>query len=461
MQEGEETIAAIATPVGQAGIGIVRLSGPRSLSIASKIFRPRKGRGPLRSHRLYLGELVDPATAEPLDEVLVSYMKAPRSYTREDVVEINCHSGYVLLSKILELLLSLGARPARPGEFTLRAFLNGRIDLSQAEAVVDLINAKSEKGLALASQQIRGAFRDRIADLKAPVLDLLARLEAAIDYPEEAEEILDMDEITDIMQRQVIAPISVLIQEHARRRVWVDGVQTVIVGRVNAGKSSLLNRLLNEERAIVTPVAGTTRDVIESTVTLEGLPLRLLDTAGLRRAKDQVEELGLELARRKMEEADLVLVVVDQSRPLGPEDRETIRRCKGKETIVVLNKIDLPCGLDPAEEGEVFGDLCRVRISALTGEGIPLLARAIREQVLGGETDLTTSQVVPNLRHREALGEALRNFEGALESLRGGRPLEIAAFELRAGLDALGAIVGETTDADLLDRIFSRFCLGK
>ncbi|MBW1680045.1 MAG: tRNA uridine-5-carboxymethylaminomethyl(34) synthesis GTPase MnmE [Deltaproteobacteria bacterium] len=445
MQEGEETIAAIATPVGQAGIGIVRLSGPRSLSITSKIFRPRKGRGPLRSHRLYLGELVDPATAEPLDEVLVSYMKAPRSYTREDVVEINCHSGYVLLSKILELLLSLGARPARPGEFTLR------IDLSQAEAVVDLINAKSEKGLALASQQIRGAFRDRIADLKAPVLDLLARLEAAIDYPEEAEEILDMDEITDIIQRQVIAPIN----------VWVDGVQTVIVGRVNAGKSSLLNRLLNEERAIVTPVAGTTRDVIESTVTLEGLPLRLLDTAGLRRAKDQVEELGLELARRKMEEADLVLVVVDQSRPLGPEDRETIRRCKGKETIVVLNKIDLPCGLDPAEEGEVFGDLCRVRISALTGEGIPLLARAIREQVLGGETDLTTSQVVPNLRHREALGEALRNFEGALESLRGGRPLEIAAFELRAGLDALGAIVGETTDADLLDRIFSRFCLGK
>ena len=461
MQEGEETIAAIATPVGQAGIGIVRLSGPRSLSIASKIFRPRKGRGPLRSHRLYLGELVDPATAEPLDEVLVSYMKAPRSYTREDVVEINCHSGYVLLSKILELLLSLGAKPARPGEFTLRAFLNGRIDLSQAEAVVDLINAKSEKGLALASQQIRGAFRDRIAALKTPVLDLLARLEAAIDYPEEAEEILDMDEITDIIQRQVIAPINVLIQEHARRRVWVDGVQTVIVGRVNAGKSSLLNRLLNEERAIVTPVAGTTRDVIESTVTLEGLPLRLLDTAGLRRAKDQVEELGLELARRKMEEADLVLVVVDQSRPLGPEDRETIRRCKGKETIVVLNKIDLPCGLDPAEEGEVFGDLCRVRISALTGEGIPLLARAIREQVLGGETDLTTSQVVPNLRHREALGEALRNFEGALESLRGGRPLEIAAFELRAGLDALGAIVGETTDADLLDRIFSRFCLGK
>ena len=316
----DDTIAAIATPIGQAGIGIIRISGPRAYEIAEKIFEPKNPIPGMLSHRLYLGHLCHPSSGDLIDEVLLSFMKAPHSYTREDVIEINSHSGYLLLSKILQIIIEQGARLARPGEFTLRAFLNGRIDLTQAEAVMDLINSKSDRGLHLASQQTRGSFRRELDGLRQSVVDILAHVETAIDFPEEETSILSRQQTACQIEEEAIKPIEALIEASARKRVWVDGINTVIVGRVNSGKSSLLNRLLDDERAIVTPIPGTTRDIIESFITIEGIPLRLMDTAGFRTVKDEAERIGLYLTEQKLTEADLLLVVIDQSRRLNQDD---------------------------------------------------------------------------------------------------------------------------------------------
>ncbi len=456
-----DTIAAIATPVGQAGIGIVRVSGPQACSIAEKIFEPKTSIEGFQSHRLYLGTLVDPSCGEMIDEVLLSCMKAPHSYTREDVIEINSHSGYVLLSRILQVILDQGARLARPGEFTLRAFLNGRIDLTQAEAVIDLINSKTDRGLALASQQLQGAFRRQIQTLRLKVVDMLARAEVAIDFPEEEADIMSLERAAEIIEGEIIRPIETLISAHAAKRIWVDGISTVIVGRVNAGKSSLLNRLLNEERAIVTPVPGTTRDVIESTITVGGLPLRLMDTAGLRKVKGEVEKKGIYLTEKKAEEADFLLVVVDRSRPMNEDDKRILALSRTKKALIVLNKIDLPCRLSKRDREELASGFHVAEISALTGQGLDGLRRSIGECILEGDIDLTVSQIAPNLRHRQALSEAAGFFKGAADSAREKAPMEVVAFELRSGLDSLGEITGETTTQEVLDNIFSRFCLGK
>ncbi|MBW1704241.1 MAG: tRNA uridine-5-carboxymethylaminomethyl(34) synthesis GTPase MnmE [Deltaproteobacteria bacterium] len=461
MPSDDDTITAIATPVGQAGIGIIRISGPLSYEIATKLFRPKRSAPDILSHRLYLGDLHDPSSGHMIDEVLLSFMKAPHSYTREDVIEINSHSGYLLLSKILKLILDQGARLARPGEFTLRAFLNGRIDLTQAEAVIDLINSQSEKGLHLAFQQIQGSFREKIENLRQKAIEILASAEVAIDFPEEETGIISREDGVALIEKGLVEPVENLIQAHVRKRIWVDGINTVIVGRVNAGKSSLLNRLLNEQRAIVTPVPGTTRDIIESTITIEGLPLRLMDTAGFREVKDEVERIGVDLTEQKLAEADFLLVVIDRSRPLNRDDLNIIAQSQGKKGLIVINKIDLPDLMGIEAENEMFSSFPIVKISALTGQGLDDLRKAIVECLLEGDIDMTPSHAAANLRHRQALTDAARFFKSAGRSSGEDAPMEIVALELKSGLDALGEIIGETATEDILDSIFSRFCLGK
>ncbi len=456
-----DTITAIATPIGRAGIGIIRISGPRAEDIVKTLFRPSKAVSNLKSHHLYLGHLHDPETGDTIDEVLLSLMRSPDSYTREDVVEINSHSGYMLLSKILETVIRQGARLAEPGEFTFRAFINGRIDLTQAEAVVDLINSQSLKGLSLASQQIKGSFRDCLYGLREETLKLLAQTEAAIDFPEEENEILSRQVSARKIEKDIIKPIDSLIKEGSRNRLWVDGVKTIIVGRVNAGKSSLLNRLLDEQRAIVTPIPGTTRDIVESTVTIEGIPLRLMDSAGFRDVTDEVEELGIELTRQKLAEADLILIVIDQSRDIETDDIDLVAKCAGRDALIVLNKIDLPPGADRHKLEEKISGLPVIEVSALTGSGLEGLKKAISRSILNGEIDMISSHATSNARHQQALKGAASYFRQAAANAQNEAPLELMASDLKSGLDALGTITGETTTEDILDSIFSQFCLGK
>jgi tRNA modification GTPase len=456
----KDTIAAVATPAGQAGIGIVRMSGPEARKIAATVFKPRNPVDSFQSHRLYLGRLIDPASGAAVDEVLLSCMAAPHTYTREDVVEINSHSGPLLLEQILNILLREGARLAKPGEFTFRAFMNGRMDLTQAEAVIDLINAQSERGLHLASNQIQGGLRLEIEGLRQTVLDLLAPIEVAIDFPEEDVPLLNREETASRVQEELLAPVSRILSGYGERKRWMEGLQTAIVGRVNAGKSSLLNRLLNEEKALVTPIPGTTRDVIESTIHMEGLPLRLMDTAGFRKVRGELEKLGLRRAEQKMEEADLVLLVIDRSRPLQGEDLELLGRVQEKKALVVLNKIDLPARVNEEALERKAGGVPLVRISALKGDGLGDLRQAIREAIFAG-IDTADLGVAPSLRHKEALERAFARFEKSVSNLRDGLPFEIVAADLQEGLEALGEIVGETAGDEVLDRIFSRFCIGK
>lgn len=457
----DDTITAIATPPGRAGIGIIRISGPKALTIAKELFRSKQPESDFHTHRLYLGHLVAPDSGAVIDEVLLSYMKAPHTYTREDIVEINSHSGYLLLSKILRLIMDRGARLARPGEFTFRAFMNGRIDLTQAEAIVDIVNSQSERGLQLVAEQIKGTLRRRIEQLRDEAVKILAHAEVAIDFPEEDHEIFSRKEGTQRIREKLVEPLRTLLVDHKSRHIWVDGINTVIIGRVNVGKSSLLNRLLNEQRAIVTPVPGTTRDVVESTLDIEGIPLRLMDTAGLRQGKDQVERIGVHLTRQKMQSADLILLVVDQSEPLEQEDREILDQCRGRKALIVLNKTDLPDGLSTREKELLSNGFSPVTVSALTGDGIDRLKQAIVDVVLENAPDPGGSHVAPNLRHRKALEEALACFQRAADVLTASRPMELPALELRSGIDALGQIIGETTPEDVLESIFSQFCLGK
>lgn len=460
-QSNQDTIAAIATPVGQAGIGIIRLSGTLSEKIARAIFKPAKPGGSFQSHRLCLGNMVDPVSGQVIDEVLLSFMKAPSTYTREDVVEINSHSGYLLLQRILEVVLQQGARLAQPGEFTFRSFINGRIDLTQAEAIVNLINSKSERGLLLASQQIKGAFREEIGKLRQAVLGLLAQVEVAIDFPDEEEGVFAWENSATFIRNALIQPIEKLIASHEQRKMWIDGIATVIVGRVNAGKSSLLNRLLNEERALVTPIPGTTRDIIESTIHVKGLPLRIMDTAGFRKVKGKLERLGVEMTEKKMGEADLILLVIDQGRSLNQDDLDLLDKIRGKRSLIVLNKMDLPLKADLDSLKKKMDGTGFVKISALTGEGIEDLQQAIRDLILLGGAGDAASNIAPNLRHTLALSAASESFQKALHNITSGLPLEIIAADLTAGLEALSAITGEQSSEELLDTIFSRFCIGK
>ena len=451
-----DTIAAISTPVGEGGIGIVRISGPASLPIARSIFRA-KSNGGLKSHRFSYGDVVEPATGNLVDEAMVVFMKCPNSYTREDVVEIQCHGGTLVVSRILSLAIAQGARLAEPGEFTKRAFLNGRIDLVQAEAVMDVIASRTDASLALAQHQREGLLSRRISVVKEGVLYALAYVEALIDFPEDD---VDVAVETDVLGRvaPALAELDLLIEGFDEGRVLRDGVSVVIAGKPNVGKSSLLNTLLKEKRAIVTSVPGTTRDLIEEVVNINGLPVKLLDTAGIRESEDQVEQEGVRLSLDRIPKADLVLFVIDGSTPFIAEDAAILRAIGPKSCIVVRNKSDLP--LQAALPAGCSAPV--VPISTLTGAGVPELRDAITNAFMhGAAIDSREFVAVSKARHRDALLKAQLSLQSFVGNLEAGVAMELLPVDLREALDAVGEVTGETTADDVLDRIFSSFCIGK
>ena len=455
-----DTIAAIGTPHGESGIGIVRISGPSAEKAAKKLFRPKKRIPRLKSHQLYYGEIIDPENGKPLDEVLLTLMRRPRTYTREDVLEINCHGGYLVLRRVLEVVLGQGVRLAQPGEFTKRAFLNGRIDLSQAEAVIDVIRAKTAKSLRMANQQLRGNLSHEVEGLRATVVRSLALVEASIDFPDEE---IEVDE--DLMRMNLEESkggVEGLIESYEEGRIYRDGVSVSIVGKTNVGKSSLLNVLLKENRAIVTPVPGTTRDVIEEVINIHEIPIRLVDTAGMRRAFDPVEREGVRLAKGKVAEADMVILVVDGSRRLDARDWEIIDEVKEKKKVVAINKRDLPIKISMDQFQRALPNTRAVEISALKNQGIDKLKGCLYSTLTKDGIGPDTGEVVVvNARHKKALEGSLQCVRRAKEGIEGKIPLELVALELRSCLDHLGEIGGETTTEEVLECIFSQFCIGK
>jgi tRNA modification GTPase len=452
-----DTIAAISTPLGEAGIGIVRLSGPAAETITRRLFRPHRLRPTWQSHRLSLGHIVDPQ-GEIIDEVMVSFMRAPYTYTREDVVEINCHSGYGVLRRILALALAAGARLARPGEFTLRAFLAGRLDLTQAEAVLEVIRARTETHLQVAAAHLHGGLGRRLTRVRQDLLDLLAQVEAVLDFPEEAGELppASIKEGLDLQLRSLKA----LADSYKAGRLLREGLLVVIAGRPNVGKSSLLNRLLDMERAIVTEIPGTTRDLVEESITLGGVVVRFSDTAGLRPAQDRVEELGIERTRERLRQADLVLYLVDGSAPAAPEDNAALTELAGQPGLVVINKIDLEPKLSEDELSGTTWPLAK--ISAKTGQGIEALREEIVAQALGGGLKVE-GEVITQVRHHEHLRQCLAYLEQSRDLLAAYEepPWELVALELGSAIHELGEITGEEVGEAILDRIFGQFCLGK
>ncbi|KYH33755.1 tRNA uridine-5-carboxymethylaminomethyl(34) synthesis GTPase MnmE [Neomoorella mulderi] len=455
-----DTIAAVATPPGEGGIGIVRLSGSEAVAIASKIFQPRRGPdfAASRSHTLRLGMIIDPATGETVDEVLACIMRAPHSYTAEDVVEINCHGGPLAVARVLQLALRYGARLAEPGEFTRRAFLNGRLDLAQAEAVLDVIRARSSQGLVAAVGQLQGKLSQKITGINDLLTGVLAAIEASLDFPEEVGE-ASAGELGKLHQAR--DEVKKLLGTWEEGRLLNEGLKIAIVGRPNVGKSSLLNALLRQERAIVSQIPGTTRDTIEETLLLGGFACRLIDTAGLRETADTLESIGVARTRQAVKEADLVLMVVDLSTGILPEDERILEEVAGKTLIVVGNKVDL---VSEKKNGlESFAGLYpRVAISAREGRGLDELAQRVKEIVLGGKAVRTREDpLLTRARHRDALEKCLEHLNAAITAWEEGMPGDLIAVDLWAARDFLGEITGATAREDLLDRIFSDFCIGK
>jgi tRNA modification GTPase len=457
----EETIAAISTPFGVSGIGIVRISGSLSEPIARKIFRPKKDPPYFISHHFHYGEIVDSQNGNPIDEVLIVLMKSPRTYTREDIVEIHCHGGYFILQKVLELVLREGARMADPGEFTKRAFLNGRIDLTQAEAVIDLINARTMASLEIASQQLRGMLYRELTSLNEGLVERLALIEAHIDFPEDEIEPIALGEMTQDLA-DMIQKIEEWVASYEEGRVFREGISCAIVGKTNVGKSSLLNVLLKEDRAIVTPIPGTTRDVIEEVLNIHGIPVRLIDTAGLRKALDSIEQEGVRRARERVADSDLILLMVDGSRELDRDDLEIFEDIKEKKKVVILNKNDLPLKIDFEGIKKRFHQDSTVSISALKNEGIDSLREAIYTSLV--QRNVRTSPehlILANVRHKAALVHVRDDLSNAVKGLKEETSFEFIAFEICSALEALGEMVGETTTEEVLNRIFEQFCIGK
>lgn len=455
----EDTIAAIATPVGEGGIGIIRLSGPDAAPIAAAIFaRNGSKNGPLKSHRLYHGTIRDPKLGKVIDEVLLAIMRKPRSYTGEDVVEVHCHGGAFLVRRILGLILSQGARHADPGEFTKRAFLNGRLDLAQAEAVLDLIVARTEKAADIALRQMDGELSNWVVDLREELLDILAQIEAAIDFPEEEIELLDRSALiakTDGIRNK----IAVISNTYEWSKLMREGAKVCICGRPNVGKSSLLNALLGEERVIVTPIPGTTRDVIEESLNLDGLPVVLWDTAGLRDPADEVERIGVNLSREHINKADAVIVVLDGSTSLTEEESVFMASVMSKKNVIVINKIDLEQRLDRDQLIGLPGDKNVVDVSATLGNGIQTLKRVLRNAILDTETE--PSFAITSLRHKAALSRGREALADAILALSEMQPAELIAVNLQQAKESLEEVIGSVGNEDILERIFSKFCIGK
>lgn len=454
-----DTIAAISTPLGEGGIGIVRISGPQAVKIASEIFISPKGKDlqNVKSHTIHYGLIVNPDTNEKVDEVLLSIMRAPKTYTTEDIVEINCHGGYITLKKILDLILKRGARLAEPGEFTKRAFLRGRIDLSQAESVIDLIRAKTEEAQKIALEHLSGKLSEKINQLRDRLMRICAHIEAYIDFPEEDIDGLTSREIEEEIG-SLIGEIEKLIEGYEEGKIYREGVKAAIVGKPNVGKSSLLNALLMKERAIVTEIPGTTRDIIEEYVNIKGIPLKILDTAGIRESHDLVEIEGIRRTLKAVDDADLILLVLDLSREIDELDYLIMDRLSNKKVIVVLNKRDIRSS--NFNLPEKLKDYPKVEISALKGDGVNELKEVIFNSVITGK-QYHEGVLVTKLRHKVALEGALGALQNALESFKKGEPLEIPAMFLREGLNYLGQIIGVVTTDEILDIIFSEFCIGK
>ena len=458
----DDTIAAIATPPGIGGVGIIRVSGKDSFAIVNTLFKSA-GTVPLgeRPNRtIQYGTIVDPGSNKTIDEVLLLLMHGPHSYTAEDVVEIQCHGGIVPVRQILKLLVNQGVRMAEAGEFTKRAFMNGRIDLTQAEAIIDIIEAKTEDSLSLAVAQLDGTVSKFVSDVREQLIAMIAHLEVTIDYPEE-----DIEDVTSQEVREQLEPILTHMDELLATantgRLIRDGIMTVIVGRPNAGKSSLMNALLRENRAIVTDIPGTTRDSIEEFMTIEGISLRLIDTAGIRDTDDTVEALGVERARQYIDKADIVLCVIDASTPLTDEERDILVSLSGLNTIVLLNKSDMGLAVS-SESIASMGTFTAIEtISAKDGEGTAVLSKWVKELVYGGQVKQTNDAMISNVRHISLMEQAKGQIEQAITSIDASMPVDFIATDLRSAWELLGDITGDSIRESMVDELFSRFCLGK
>ncbi|EOH91592.1 tRNA uridine-5-carboxymethylaminomethyl(34) synthesis GTPase MnmE [Enterococcus villorum] len=457
-----DTIAAISTPPGEGAISIVRLSGDQAVAIADKVYRcGKKSLLEVPSHTIHYGHIIDPKTQQLVDEVMISIMLAPKTFTREDVVEINCHGGIVVVNQILQLLLREGARLAEPGEFTKRAFLNGRVDLSQAEAVMDLIRAKTDKAMGLALNQLDGNLSSLIRSLRQEILETLAQVEVNIDYPEydDVEELttrLLLEKATMIQQQ-----IQQLLATSKQGKVLREGLSTAIIGRPNVGKSSLLNHLLQEEKAIVTDIAGTTRDVIEEYVNVRGVPLKLIDTAGIRETEDVVERIGVERSRKALSEADLVLLVLNQSELLTKEDEQLLEATKGLKRIILLNKTDLPQKLEKEKLAQWVANDPVFVVSVAKNDGLDQLELAISDLFFGGQTGERDATYVSNTRHIALLEKAAISLEEVISGIELGMPVDLVQIDMTRCWDYLGEVVGDSVQDELITQLFSQFCLGK
>ncbi|MBP1744279.1 MAG: tRNA modification GTPase MnmE [Firmicutes bacterium] len=455
-----DTIAAISTAVGEGGISIIRVSGEKALQVAGRIFRGKnlKGLDTMEPYTMRYGHIVEFGGDDVIDEVIVSYMKGPRSFTAEDTVEINCHGGMVATNKVLENVIKAGARIAEPGEFTKRAFLNGRIDLSQAEAVIDIIRAKTELSMKSAVLQAGGNLSTAVRELREKLLALIAHIEATVDYPED-----DLEEITAVQVsarlKEAAGELGKAIESADEGKILREGISTVIVGKPNVGKSSLLNTLVKENRAIVTDIPGTTRDVIEEYINIKGIPIKIVDTAGIRETEDVVEKIGVEKSREKIEEADLIILLLDSSRELTVEDRDIISYIKGKKYIVLLNKSDLSGRIDMKEIGELEPEYV-INTSVVQGFGIDKLKEAIVKLFFHGEIK-ANELVITNMRHKEAMMAARSSCLQAIDALTGTSAIDLASIDIRNAWYSLGQITGDTMEEDIIDKIFSEFCLGK
>ena len=454
---GYETIAAISTSVGESGVSIIKLSGSEAKEIVAKIFKQKNNVDFLEAKpwTVNYGHVVDNASGDFIDEVLVSYFKGPRSFTAEDVVEINCHGGRVATESVLNAVFEAGARPAEPGEFTKRAFLNGRIDLSQAEAVIDIIHAKTELSMKSAVNQSGGKLSKEITDIRNQILNLLAFIEVTVDFPEEDLEFTTGQEVSDKL-KMLTEKVNDLLKTADEGKILRDGLSVAIIGKPNVGKSSLLNALLKENRAIVTDIPGTTRDIIEEYLNIDGIPIKITDTAGIRETEDIVERIGVDRSKNKIDEADLIVFVLDSSRPLDQEDSDIIKYINNRKSITLINKIDLQekLSLSNLDLGETIG------VSALNGYGINELKDRIKEMFFHGNIEIT-DLMVTNRRHKEALMRAQEKMVKTKIAIDQGISLDLAAIDLNAAWNYFGEITGDTLSEDLVDKIFSDFCIGK
>jgi tRNA modification GTPase len=456
-----DTICAIATPIGEGGVAIIRISGENALSIASKIFVSKNNYDVknMQTYTMKYGNVIDVENKEIIDEVILSYMKSPNSYTGENVVEVNCHGGVVSTNSVLNQIVRAGARLAEPGEFTKRAFLNGRIDLSQAEAVMDIITAKTELSMRSAMLQSNGSLSREIAELRKYLLNVLALIEYSVDFTEDDEDIIDDNLVFQIKDGidKTILRIKKLLSTADEGKIIREGLNIVIVGKPNVGKSSLLNALLKEKRAIVTEVPGTTRDVIEEYINLDGIPIRITDTAGIRDTEDIVEKIGVEKSKEKIEEADLIILMLDTSRDIDDDDKIIIDKIKDKKYIVLLNKIDLDIKISQ-DVISAFNN--KIDISAKTGKGINDLKTEIKNLFFNGEIN-SESLIISNTRHKQALYRSLENCDTALSRVNANEYLDLISIYITAAMKSLGEITGDELEEDLLNKIFSEFCVGK